>query len=238
MQEQRLIESLEEKLSKLSGRDQSFANSLIGQYRAKNWLSEKQWPYVHSLLAKTNSQSLAVPLFDLRDASVLFDFFKRGSIHLKWPKLQIYFNNIRIRLHYNKYKNFIGAACYYDNLEIFKAARIIPEQKIIIEALENQIIIQNVVEAVRSLTTDLITGGNESLKIYGIKTGNCCFCSKELTDHRSVEAGYGPICAERYGLPWGDEGDEDKELIIEEIKNEAETIISTLLGDDYDQSNT
>lgn len=40
---------------------------------------------------------------------------------------------------------------------------------------------------------------------YGQRTGSCCFCSRELTDGRSVAVGYGPVCAEHYGLPWGDE---------------------------------
>ena len=39
---------------------------------------------------------------------------------------------------------------------------------------------------------------------YGRRTGRCCFCGRELTDGRSVAVGYGPICAPRYGLPWGD----------------------------------
>lgn len=38
---------------------------------------------------------------------------------------------------------------------------------------------------------------------YGRETGNCCFCSRLLTDNRSVTVGYGPICAERFGLTWG-----------------------------------
>jgi hypothetical protein len=36
-------------------------------------------------------------------------------------------------------------------------------------------------------------------------TGNCSFCGLELSDPRSVAAGYGPICAVHYGLPWGEE---------------------------------
>jgi hypothetical protein len=36
----------------------------------------------------------------------------------------------------------------------------------------------------------------------GHATGSCCFCSRQLTDARSVAHGYGPICAENYGLPW------------------------------------
>jgi hypothetical protein len=39
---------------------------------------------------------------------------------------------------------------------------------------------------------------------YGKATGNCCFCSRGLTDKRSVEVGYGPICADHYELPWGE----------------------------------
>jgi hypothetical protein len=39
---------------------------------------------------------------------------------------------------------------------------------------------------------------------YGKATSACCFCRKKLTDGRSVEVGYGPICAENFGLPWGE----------------------------------
>lgn len=38
---------------------------------------------------------------------------------------------------------------------------------------------------------------------HGHQTGNCCFCRRELTDARSVTVGYGPICAEKFNLPWG-----------------------------------
>lgn len=38
---------------------------------------------------------------------------------------------------------------------------------------------------------------------YGQKTGNCCFCGAGLVTTESVTVGYGPICADRYGLPWG-----------------------------------
>lgn len=36
---------------------------------------------------------------------------------------------------------------------------------------------------------------------YGRMTGNCCFCSKPLTDDISVVVGYGPTCAKKWGLP-------------------------------------
>lgn len=38
---------------------------------------------------------------------------------------------------------------------------------------------------------------------YGHLTGHCCFCQRHLTDENSVAVGYGPVCADHYGLPWG-----------------------------------
>lgn len=38
---------------------------------------------------------------------------------------------------------------------------------------------------------------------YGKLTGNCCFCGLPLSDQRSTDVGYGPICAEHFELPWG-----------------------------------
>jgi hypothetical protein len=38
---------------------------------------------------------------------------------------------------------------------------------------------------------------------HGKTSGQCCFCSLPLTDERSLNAGWGPICASHYGLLWG-----------------------------------
>ena len=37
---------------------------------------------------------------------------------------------------------------------------------------------------------------------FGKETGICVFCGLQLTDERSVNVGYGPICAGKRGLPW------------------------------------
>lgn len=42
---------------------------------------------------------------------------------------------------------------------------------------------------------------HEQARIYGQETGICCFCHAELTNAVSVTLGYGPICADNYGLP-------------------------------------
>lgn len=38
----------------------------------------------------------------------------------------------------------------------------------------------------------------------GKEAGSCCFCRRTLSDARSLEMGYGPTCANRFGLPWGE----------------------------------
>jgi hypothetical protein len=38
---------------------------------------------------------------------------------------------------------------------------------------------------------------------YGRETGSCCFCRRDLTAADSLAVGYGPICADKYGLPHG-----------------------------------
>lgn len=35
---------------------------------------------------------------------------------------------------------------------------------------------------------------------YGHLTNSCCFCGRTLSDAESVKKGYGPICAQRFGL--------------------------------------
>lgn len=43
----------------------------------------------------------------------------------------------------------------------------------------------------------------EQAKEWGDLYGCCIFCSRDLTDERSINAGYGPTCADKRGLPWG-----------------------------------
>lgn len=44
----------------------------------------------------------------------------------------------------------------------------------------------------------------KAARMYGMKIGECCFCKRELTTAESLFAGYGPICAARLDLPYGE----------------------------------
>lgn len=47
--------------------------------------------------------------------------------------------------------------------------------------------------------------------LRGQQYKHCCFCNTELTSKASLFVGYGPICADNWGLPWGDVKDESLE---------------------------
>ena len=38
---------------------------------------------------------------------------------------------------------------------------------------------------------------------YGKLCGKCVFCNSTLSDEKSVDVGYGPVCAKKWGLPHG-----------------------------------
>jgi hypothetical protein len=43
----------------------------------------------------------------------------------------------------------------------------------------------------------------EEAAAFGHATDHCVFCARELTHDNSTEVGYGPVCAQKNGLPWG-----------------------------------
>lgn len=49
----------------------------------------------------------------------------------------------------------------------------------------------------------IAAGGREAFEVAGKELGRCCFCYRELSTKESLAAGYGPICAGKYGLEWG-----------------------------------
>jgi hypothetical protein len=57
-----------------------------------------------------------------------------------------------------------------------------------------------VFDAITSLEKDAATFLAENGKMTGI----CSCCGMPLSDDRSLKAGYGPICAKKWGFPWKD----------------------------------
>jgi len=39
---------------------------------------------------------------------------------------------------------------------------------------------------------------------FSLEGSVCCFCGRELDTAESISVGYGPVCADKHGLPWGE----------------------------------
>lgn len=74
-------------------------------------------------------------------------------------------------------------------------------------AINRELIVPNQYATIRSFVTTILP---ELRKIeanpldaavrYGQLTGKCSCCGRTLTNHESIEAGIGPICAEKWGM--------------------------------------
>lgn len=61
-------------------------------------------------------------------------------------------------------------------------------------------------DAHEAIAERLVEFAKDPLRVaaeHGRLTGRCCFCNRHLQDERSTAVGYGPTCAEHYGLAWG-----------------------------------
>jgi len=172
-----------------------FPQSLVAQFDRRGFLSDKQWYWVEKLTSE-NAES-EKPGDYLR----IVELLQRAQQHLKYPKLWLdskATGALRLHLagprsrHHGQVQITDGAPygenIYYGRIskagQLKASASVTPEIREVLIALAG--------DPVGMTAT------------HGKATGNCCFCSKALSDARSLEAGYGPTCARNWQLPWGE----------------------------------
>jgi len=176
----------------------SFAGSLVDKFGSRRGLSHKQNAWMHKL---------AVDASTPRDSSTdrrldrLRELMDRAKKTLEYPKINLTTpDGKRVRLsrageqsrepgvvHITDGRPF-GENTYYGKL--YTDGVFMPTRAATAEVIE-------FLEAFDADPEAVATA-------YGRRTGNCCFCSRELTDGRSVAVGYGAVCAGHYDLPWGE----------------------------------
>lgn len=189
------LSKLQDKLQ--SPRDREFASSLIQQFNQRGSLSPKQWEWVGKLVERAVEYKPAPK--PKADVSVLYDMFAKAGEKLKRPRLTFGFEGQELTVSpaaatsqnagmlYIKLDGTYAGKVGRDG-EVKTAFGVHPSTATSIAALINRFAEDPVGEA----------------KAYGRATGSCCFCARPLTDTRSVDVGYGPICAINWGLPWGE----------------------------------
>jgi len=170
----------------------SFAGSLFQQFCRSGKLSEKQWAAARNASAKakapkpTPAASEKLPnIRALIDSALHNSSLKAPSFTFKGLRFKMAASNSRHagRIFVDRGEFGTSVACIELNGDLTKYSLMNDEFMAVINDLES----------------------NPEKKIaeHGKALNECCYCSKTLSDERSVEAGYGATCAKNWGLNWG-----------------------------------
>jgi len=174
------------------------AYSLVSQYIKKGQhdgsLTQPQWNFVASLVQQATAPAPKLDTESVGDFAGVIELFK--SANLKYPKITIGSIGPVVQLSMAGAKakkpgtiNVTDGKPYGQNIwygrvnadgtweKSFKAT-------------------DEIGEILKGLSED--PAGFASA--HGDKHGSCCFCNKTLTHPNSVTAGFGPVCADNWGL--------------------------------------
>lgn len=193
------LTTLRANLSKLSFSDASFAQSLLDQSE-RRMLSEKQWAWVERLAQRATQPARQTT--SLGSVAGLLDLFATAKANgLKNPAIvaQSPVGLIRLSVAGERArqpgtinvaeKGRFGEATWYGRIKLdgtFEAARDGAPQELV------------------AYLAEFAAAPAATAAKHGHTTGNCCFCDRPLTDERSTSVGYGPVCAKKWSLPWGE----------------------------------
>jgi hypothetical protein len=177
----------------------TFATSLLTQYRTRG-LSTKQADWVYRLLERAEAGTAPAP--DPLDVRPLLALFARAkAAGLRFPKIRLRQSDgsplvLSMAGERSQAPGSLTAtdgARYPDNRYY---GRISPDGTYTAG--------RDASPASLATLRELATDPAGRAAIHGHASGSCCFCNRALDDSRSVAVGYGPICAGKYGLPWGE----------------------------------
>lgn len=209
---------------------QGFALSLCAWYDEHDKLSSKQmfhackfWQWINQNVAEAGGVVKPVPSAKkdetpprvVIDGSRLIALFDKASKELKYPNVKYriepgwhFINADHIKFYRTSVMNKrYGEGCVMCIFE-WKDTYGVPNKEVLLT------IVRDGRTAFGKFCFDkpmlqqelkqIIESPLDAFKVNGIKYSHCCFCGQELNTRESVAAGYGPICADKYGLPWGE----------------------------------
>jgi hypothetical protein len=203
------INELESLADQLPPGGKKFALSLVKQARQRG-LTVRQEPYVAKLIEQAKNPPKPVTAKVRGDMGKAYSFFFSARSHLRFPKVVVKAvvggeeaEDVKIHM--------AGPASKKpDMLNITLPERTGRYGRDVwlgrIDAAGNWEIPQQfaddtgLTEPVKKLLSDLGKNPHKVASEHGQLTGNCCFCSRRLTDDRSTGVGYGETCASHYGL--------------------------------------
>ena len=194
------VQALEAVISKLSERDRSFAGDLVANFRRWGRLSEKQLQWVDTLTQRATSPAPVPQAAVTVDVQRIQDLFDRAATKLRRVRiaLQDAAGNPVVMARAGQQSKYAGQIMLTDG-------RPFGENKFYgrIDTDGKFYPTRHAGKDVVALVSEFAANPEEVAGRYGRLTGGCCFCVRPLKDERSLSVGYGPICADRFGLNWG-----------------------------------
>lgn len=186
-----------------------FARSLITQFDQKGRLSAKQEEWVGIIISENlnrTEENNKITIDRVVGLDRVNEIFDEATEKLQYPKLVVQLadgsdlklNRAGPRSKFNGAVMLTNGGTYGSSLNKYYGNVANGELTLTTDGKLRASELENIL---RSMNTDL----GAFAKMYGLKTGNCCFCRKELSHDHSLTAGYGPVCADNYGLPWGED---------------------------------
>ncbi len=203
-----------EAIDSLRGSDSTFAADLIRQHDAsRRPLSVVQMAWIHVLAVEAQpSQPTAPPAVQTppvaaQTAEMVTDddgmvkivaMFKKAGSTLKAPKIRLQDGSgrtyqLRLAGPYQRYPGTVNVTTGRGSVWLGR----IMEDGLFLPTRHDPLP-DGLVDLLAAFAADPASVARK----YGGLTGRCCFCGLTLTDPRSTTAGYGPVCAVNYSLPY------------------------------------
>lgn len=204
------FKTLAANLQKLGPKDREFAISLLDQHHRKGHLSDKQLHWI-GVLADRSVQSEVKAATSSRFPK-LVELITSAAEDIQFPKIVVNLGDGKGRV---KVYRSGPRSRFHGHLAVVHADRDVFYGRIDLEGVfhQHRNCTAEVLDLLEWLEKDRATVSRLSAandRAAGHARGCCMFCARELTDERSVVKSYGPICAGRYGLPWGDVPEKDE----------------------------
>lgn len=177
----------------------TFAMQMVDAYYRYGKWTDRQRFCVERIYNKVSTQANAIASF-----KGIIDLFEKPKINgLKRPSLHFIFNANKVLISKapdtrKDGKPHPNAGCLYLKFNGSYCGKISPSGQF--DAVGNLTVPKQIMDFLQAFSADPAKVGSE----YGKQGGCCCFCGSNLTDERSVNKGYGPVCSQNWSLPWGD----------------------------------
>lgn len=195
------IRTLGDNLAKLSDKDQEFATSLLRGVAKYGSPTVKQAHWLAVLADRAvNGTPVKPAAVEIGDLGRVVELFGKAARHLKHPAIVLDGGGIAYRLSVAgptaKYPGSINVTSLGGFAERSWYGRIFSDGRY----EPSHAAPAGVERHLRRFAADPVGVAGE----HGKLTGACCFCNRRLDDERSTAVGYGPVCADHFGLPWGE----------------------------------